>query len=164
MSRIIRSVVRVATLAGALMAPAAANAQVRLAPELAVADNVEFGVGARAFFPIGSVPNLEIGAAVDFYFPDNFDYYEFAGLVYYTFPQPDAPTILPRVGAGPVIGVTSFDTDSQDTSGASSTNVGLQLLGGIDFPLATVQPYVEFGLGIGDIPDFFVRGGVGFGL
>jgi hypothetical protein len=102
------------------------------------------------------------------YFPDGFDYLEFGGTAYYLFTLPDNPCIVPKVGAGLSFGRFSFDDALGDIGipgfeiDASATEVGLHLLGGIDFPMNSLRPYVEGGVGLGNIPDFFIRGGVGF--
>lgn len=142
-----------------LFAAPRVSAQVRLGPELTVADNVDFGIGARAFFPIPSVhPNMEIGAFLDIYFPGNdADYFEVGGTWYYLFPLADNPNLIPKVGAGMTVGRWSV-------SESSRTDVGLHLLGGLEFPLPTIQPFIEAGAGLGDIPDFFLRGGISFRL
>lgn len=144
---------------GMLLAAPDASAQVRLGPELTVADDVDFGIGARAFFPIPSVhPNMEIGAFLDVYFPGNdASYFELGGTWYYLFRLADNPNLVPKVGAGMTVG--HFSRDEFD-----NTEVGIHLLGGLEFPLPTIQPYLEAGVGIADIPDFFLRGGISFRL
>jgi hypothetical protein len=142
-----------------LMAAPDASAQARLGPELTIADDVDFGIGARAFFPISSVHrNMEIGAFLDIYFPGNdASYFELGGTWYYLFPLADNANLVPKVGAGMTVG--RFSRDERD-----NTEVGIHLLGGLEFPLPTIQPYLEAGAGLGDIPDFFLRGGISFRL
>jgi len=139
------------------------EAQVRIAPEVVVGDNVDFGVGGHVFFPVPSVsPQIEVGGFFDIYFPGSFNYWELGGTVYYLFPLEGTASVIPKAGAGVTIGFSSYDSDSPGVDNSSSTNVGLHLLGGVEFPMNKVQPFVEVGAGLGDIPDFFLRAGVGF--
>lgn len=154
-----------ATAAGLTMAalPTATRAQVRLGPEIVVADNVDFGIGGHAFFPLRSVP-MEIGAFFDLYFPDRSDYFEIGGTWYYLFNLPENPNVVPKVGGGVTLGNFSRDSDSPGGDDSSNTEVGIHILGGLEFPMRTLQPFVEVGFGIGDIPDFLVRGGLAFAV
>jgi hypothetical protein len=137
------------------------QAQVRLAPEVIVSDDQDFGIGAHAFFPVHSVsPNLEVGTFFDLYFPKNRSYFELGATLYYLFALPDNANIVPKAGAGFTLGFLNVDDDPNDN--LSSTHVGLHLVGGLDFPMDKMQPFIEVGAGLGEIPDFFVRGGIGF--
>lgn len=142
--------------------PSEVQAQVRLAPEVLLADNVDVGIGIHGFFPLQNAP-MEIGAYFDLYFPGSYDYFELGGTWYYLFPLADNPNIVPKFGAGVTIGNASYDSDTPGADN-SNTEVGLHVLGGLEFPMPSFQPFVEVGAGIGDIPDFFVRGGLSFRL
>ena len=152
-----------------LVLPQTAEAQgVILAPELAIGDNVDFGIGGRALFGLSSVnPALQGAGFITLFFPDNFDYFELGGTLYYRFVLPDNPGIVPKVGAGATVGFSSSSVSSpglDDETSSSNTNVGLHLLGGVEFPRGKIVPYGQFQVGIGDIPDFAILLGVGFAV
>jgi hypothetical protein len=160
-----RHIVGLVLAAGLVFATSdAAHAQVRLAPEVSLADDVDFGVGGRAFFPIPSLHrNMEIAGFFTVYFPgSNQSYWELGGTWYYLFRLPDNASLIPKIGAGMTAGW--FSSDPPGGSSSSRNDVGLHLVGGLEFPQGRFQPYVEGGVGIGDIPDFFLRGGVSFAL
>ena len=92
-----------------------ADAQIRLAPELALAEDVDLGIGAHAFFPVGT-SNFEIGAHFDHFFVSGpAGYSELGGAGYYAFRLPDNPSIVPKVGAGVTLGFVSLDREFKMT-------------------------------------------------
>jgi hypothetical protein len=146
----------------------AVEGQLRVGGELAFADDVDFGIGALVEVPLTSInENLEFGGRFDFFFPDGYDYWEINGDVRYLFPLPDNSQVVPYALAGLAIGRISADIDV-DIPGvnvdASNTEVALRLGGGVKFPMERVTPFAELGLGIGDIPDFAIRGGLSLAL
>ena len=146
--------------------PRTARAQVILAPELAIGDNVDFGVGGRGLLNLSSVnPSLQAAGFITIYFPGPFDYFEFGGTLYYRFVLPDNPGLVPKVGAGVTVGRSSFsDSPGFEGGSDSSTDVGLHLVGGLEFPRGKIVPYGQILAGIGSIPDFAIQLGVGFAV
>lgn len=142
------------------------EAQVSLGPEIAIADDADFGLGAVLEAGLPSVDaNLEVVARFNIFFPDGFDYWELDGDVRYLFPLRDQDQIIPFVLAGIGIGHASVDYDGPGIEvDGSNTEVGIRLGGGLKIPMERITPFVELGLGVGDIPDFVLRGGLTFPL
>lgn len=141
-----------------LGASSALQAQVSIAPEFAYGDDVDFGVGASVAFPLSAVhENLELAGRFNLFFPDGFDYWEINGDARFHFPLPDNDQLLPYALGGIAFGNFSFDNAFGD---ASTTEAGLRLGGGVKFPMASLTPFAELALGLGDVPDFALRGGV----
>ena len=139
------------------------EAQVRLAPELVLADDVDFGIGAHAFFPLGE-SNIEIGAFYDFYFvAGNAGYSDLGGTAYYLFRLPDNPGIVPKVGAGLTVGFVTLDSNFASVDGA--TEFGAHVSGGVDFTVGANRPFVEVGVNLtSELPQWLIRAGWGFEL
>lgn len=130
-------------------------------------DDFDFGVGGRVEMPLpnlltseGALANTYLIGSFDYFFPDcdnaltGFDcsYWELnAGLA---IPLASA-SLDPYVGAGLNLARVSFDYDGNvprvDVD-ASETEVGLNLLGGLRFPLGSVSAFGEgrFELGGGE--------------
>ncbi len=143
------------------------EAQISLGPEISIADDVDFGIGAVLEAALSSLdPNLEMAARFTLYFPDRIDYWELDGDLRYLFPLDDQNEIIPFVLAGIAIGHASFDYDGPgaDIVDDGNTEVGIRLGGGLKIPMDRITPFVELGLGVGDIPDFTLRGGLTFPL
>ncbi len=142
------------------------QAQVSVAPEVAFGDDVDLGIGAHVAAPLTSVnENLELAARFNLFFPDGFDYWELNGDVRYLFPLPENDQFVPYVLGGLVFGNWSFDFESDLVDvDDSTTEFGLRLGGGVKFPMDRFHPFAELGAGIGDVPDFVLRGGVAFPL
>ncbi len=146
----------------ALSAPAA-QGQVQLGPQISVADEVDLGVGATVVFPLSSIyENLEFSGDFTLYFPDGYDYWEADGNVRLLFPLSGSTSLLPFVMAGLSIG--RFSWDAGGPFDGSETELGLRLGGGFKVPMERFTPFMDLGLGIGDIPDFTLRGGVTFAV
>ncbi|MFO8174447.1 MAG: hypothetical protein ACQET1_02825 [Gemmatimonadota bacterium] len=144
-----------------LSAPAV-QGQIDLGPQLSVAEDVDVGIGVNVVAPLATLhENLEFSGNFTFYFPDGVDYWEVDGDVRYLFPIPDNTSILPFAMAGLAIGYYSWDAGIHD---GSETELGLRLGGGFKVPMDNLTPFLELGLGVGDIPDFTLRGGLTFPL
>ena len=158
-----RSAIAGIVLALVLGASDPTEAQVRLAPELVFADDVDFGIGAHAFFPLGD-SNIEIGAFYDFYFvAGNAGYSDLGGTAYYLFRLPDNPGIVPKVGAGLTVGFVTLDPNFATVDG--TTELGAHVVGGADFTVGTSRPFVEVGVNLtSELPQWLIRAGWGFEL
>jgi len=131
----------------ALAAPRAAHAQLQYGPEINVGTNsIGVGIGARVEASLAklvpTVPGLTAIGSFDYYFPSGFNYWELNGNVVYHFQIPNVK-IAPYAGAGIVIGHTSVSGCPSGFS-CSSTNVGLNLVGGTNFPaMGKITPFAE---------------------
>lgn len=142
------------------------QAQVSVAPEVAFGEDVDLGIGAHVAAPLTAVDeNLELAARFNLFFPDGFDYWEINGDARYLFPLPDNDQVVPYALGGLAFGNYSFDFESELVDvDDSTTEFGLRLGGGVKFPMDRFHPFAELGAGIGDVPDFVLRGGVSFPL
>lgn len=157
MKKVLAGILSVALLS--FFAPSA-QAQVALGPQLSLADDVDFGIGAVLETPLTAFnDNLEFSGAFTLFFPDAGDYWELEGSIRYLFPNAGDGSFIPFVSAG--IGIGRFSWDSENAEGSDS-EVGLKLGGGLKFPMEKITPFAELGLGIGDLPDFTLRGGLTF--
>ena len=150
---------------GLLLVPLSVSGQVTISPEVVLADNVDFGIGGTISFPLEDLnENIEGFAGFDLFFPDAVDYWQITGGLRYLI-EIDNPDVLPFLGAGLGIGNFSFDVPEGSILDGSSTEIGLLLGGGAKFNTSSsVQPWAEFLIGVGDLPDFAIRVGAGFEL
>ena len=150
-------------LVGMLSAPVASEAQMTAGPLLAYHTDAEaIGVGAFIAIP---VPQLSEGFAIvpDFmwFFPDGFDYFEVNGDLAYFFPVAADSPVSPFAFAGINISRTSVDLGAFGE--ASSTDVGLNLGGGVEFP-GTISPFAGAKFEIQDATGFVLFGGISFAI
>jgi hypothetical protein len=117
------------------------------------------GVGAYLSLPLASIhPNLSIKPDFTFYFPDGGDYWELNGDAVWRFDLADNPSLIPFALGGISIAHVSPD------GGGSDTDVGLNLGGGIIFPMASVRPAIGAKFEIQNDTGFVIFGGLGFPL
>lgn len=134
-----------------------ADAQVYLGPQVNLATDTDFGVGGRVLANIEQA-NLEFAGSFDLFFPDGpVDYWELNGNLFYHFHLPENPTVLPYAGGG--LNLATFDPETGD----SNTEAGLNLGGGVRFPLENVSPYAEGRAVVGDADQFVFTVGLLFG-
>jgi opacity protein-like surface antigen len=134
----------------------------RWGPELSLAEDADFGLGARIEFDFDGPPLTLIGS-FDYFFPDpdDVDYWELNANLVYNFRIADAPSITPYAGGGLNIAHVSIDRgDSFDD--ASDTDPGLNILGGVKFDAGPVTPFVEIKFEIEGGDQFIVTGGLLF--
>ncbi len=140
-----------ATAAFLAVGASGVSAQVQVGPTLAFSDDVDFGIGATV-----SAQAPGIGEGVGFlgdfiiFFPDpdGFDYFEINGNLTYAFPLANS-TVLPFALGGLNISRASFDAGG--FGDASSTDIGLNLGGGITFDLGSFRPSAGARFAIGDL-------------
>ena len=134
------------------LTPAPSQAQLTLGPTLGMHDNGDFAIGATVGSPMDAVgEGVRILGEFLLFFPEVGSYFEISGNLAYDFPVAD-PTVLPFVIAGLNIG--RFSIDAGSFGGGSSTDLGLNIGGGIAFDAGNVRPTVG--------GRFTVRDGGGF--
>jgi len=152
-------------LVGLLAVPGALQAQaVSVAGGLLAyhTDLEAVGVGAYFSVPLSSVhENLSLKPDFTFYFPDVGNYWELNGDAVWRFELADNPSLIPFALGGISIAHASVDVG---TTTVSDTDVGINLGGGIIFPLGTVRPVLGAKFEIQDDTGFVILGGLGFPL
>jgi opacity protein-like surface antigen len=111
------------------------------------ADGADLGLGARVELPLalaseGILAGTYLIGSFDYFFPDNFDYFEFNANV--AVPVSTTSALNPYVGAGLNMARRSFDADD-----ASHTDLGLNALGGIKFGIGQLASFAEARLELG---------------
>lgn len=149
----------------AFAVPASADTPVAFGAQLNIANDFDFGVGGRATFGTESiVERTRAVASFDFYFPDGpVDFWELNFNGHYLFDLPDFPAQL-YAGTGLHLGHASVDVNTGfGTVSGSSSDVGLNLLGGVEFNIdAPVQPFAELKIELGGAEQFIITGGLMF--
>ena len=142
----------------------AAEAQgVRFAPEVSVGDDADFGIGARVNFDMSSSfgsPGFFIVGSFDYFFPgNNINYWELNGNLGWLIPGVRG-NVRPYVGAGLNYAHISIDNCTGD---CGSSDVGVNLLGGINFQTRTrIMPFIEAKVEAGGGEQFVLTGGIYF--
>lgn len=150
-----------AGLLGLALAAGGAEGQVRFGGQLNFADDTDFGLGPRLAFDLEELgPRFQIIGTWDIYFPDNdaLDYWELNGNVVYRFRLPETEEVVPYGGAG--LNVARADLDQPVGTETSDTDLGLNFLGGAEFPLESVTPFVELRVTAEGSEQFYVTGGL----
>jgi opacity protein-like surface antigen len=166
-----RKLLATVALVGTLMAPGSAEAQTPTTVGGAVAYHTDLealGIGAYVVIPMPQLhENISINPNFIYYFPDIGSYWTLSGDVVYTFPVSADTPVSPFALAG--INVSRFSTGditigTTTVSGISSTDVGLNLGGGVAFPMESFTPVAGARFEIGDGNGFVLFGGVGFAV
>jgi len=160
----------VVALGLAVGAPSLSAQAVRIGAQASFADDADFGLGPRLQFELPSLASgLWLSGSFDYFFPDDglfgssgdVDYYEINGNLIYDISLPKATNVAPYIGAGLNLAHKSFTEESPGTD-ISDTNLGLNVLAGLNFPLVGFTPFVQARLEIEGGDQFVVAGGVMF--
>ncbi len=135
-----------------------AQAQSRFGVQASIADDADFGVGVRlAISPPAGSP-IKILTSFDWFFPDgDIDYWELNGNVVYLVPVQQS-AVAPYVGGG--LNVAHFSSGG-GTFGSSDTDMGLNLLGGMEFG-GQLPLYLEARVEVSGGEQFVLTGGIYF--
>lgn len=155
-----------------LTAPAAAQDNpLSFGVQASLADDVDFGVGARATLGTDNiVQDSRVAASFDLFFPDDgggvdVSYWEINLNGHYMLPvAPDAPVDF-YAGAG--LNFASISVDAEDTGfgdpSYDDTDLGLNLLGGIDWAITEqLDGYGEIRIELGGGEQIVFTVGLGF--
>jgi hypothetical protein len=149
----------------AVVAARPAHAQVQFGPQLNWASNsIGVGVGGRVEASLAKatgVKGLGLIGSFDFFFPGSgITYFEINANGTYHF-DIEGTRIAPYVGAGIVVAHTSVS--GCPFGGCSATNVGLNLLGGTNFPaMGKITPFAELRIELRSGSAVVLTGGVLF--
>jgi len=149
-----------ALLAMSMLSAKNLQAQFHFGPLVAWGDDADFGLGGRVTFGIhlsvDSTPApLELQGEFVYFFPDGpVNYWEINTNAAYLFPGVKGP-VGPYAGAG-------LDIANASGAGASNTDVGLNLLGGVKFRMSRITPFAEVRVELGGGEQFVIAGGVYF--
>ncbi|MCS3703858.1 porin family protein [Salinibacter ruber] len=127
-----------------------------------VGDIEEFALGGDVRYDLSQNVEapVQLSGAFDFYFADDqggtdVSIYTIDLNAHYIFPTEE--TFSPYAGGG--IGITG-----SEVGGTSSTDTGLNLVGGVEFDTGTLQPFVQGQVTIGDFDRLGITGGLLFAL
>lgn len=165
----LRGLVAGATLAlgFAVLAPSKAEAQgMQFGVAVSYADDYDLGVGAFAKFHLADMSNRAIGGRIgfDYFFPGNdLKAWSLNGDALLNIATNDA-SMKPYIGAG--VGYRHFSLDNSFCGVAgvdcSSNDIGLNLIGGLNFGKSKMMPFVEAKLEVGDGSQFVLKAGLHF--
>lgn len=186
MKRLAITIVSALFLAAAL--PLTSHAQFKVGPRATIALNdlsdvgADFAIGADARYDLSENVDapIQLSGAFDYYFADDQQVTASESVsqtiftvdlnAHYMFPVEGS--FSPYAGAG--IGITSSSTDEVEVNtplgtrtfgGDSSSDTGLNIVGGAEFEAGSLRPFVEgqFTVG-GDLSRFGITGGLLFSL
>ncbi|MEX0892123.1 MAG: hypothetical protein WEB88_08125 [Gemmatimonadota bacterium] len=148
----------------ALLAPLPAAGQMSFGPQLSFGTDSDFGIGARLVFPLRTEA-LGLDGVIDgnYFFPGdeagtNVDWLD--GNVNVRMPIPLAEQFQTRIGAGLNVTQVTFDAGGESNS---NTEVGLNLLGNLEFPRGAFTPFGEFRVILGGAEQVVLTGGFTLG-
>ena len=152
---------------GVVLTPGRASAQVtpRFGVQVDWGDDSDVGIGARISVPIAKKIPLEIQGSFDYFFPSSpatvdLKYWEINGNLVYLVPVKGV-SVSPYVGSGLNLAHASIGTA---TVGGSDSQVGLNLLGGVAFPLkkSRIRPFAEARVELSGGEQVVLTGGIQF--
>ena len=146
------------------MQQAQAQTQIEIGPRLGfdiAGDVEEFFIGFDSRFGLASFPVI-LNGAFDYYFVDNVDFWQLSANALYEFGI-DNQAFTPYAGAG--LSITRVSADVGDAlfgADASSTDLGLNAIGGAVFGVGKLKPFVQAQITFGDVDLFTIAGGILF--
>lgn len=153
-----------------------AQAQTRFGPEIVFANDLEFGIGFKIMTDIDAFSDDEDSMLQQLRGTGDFVYYidPFGGCDNCSAFEANVNGAIPLevgeadvyAGAGLNITRTSFDIDDILPGfgfDASATQVGLNVLGGLNFDLGSFGAFAEAGLTLGGAGQFSIRSGIMLG-
>ncbi len=136
------------------------NERVHVGGQLNLAEDADFGIGGRLMVSLPPHPRFELLGSFDVFFPgEDVDYWEVNGNAVYNFPFPET-LIRPYAGGG--LNIAHIDANGRGFGHGEDTDLGLNLLGGVKFPLANFTPFAEARVELEGGEQFVLTGGVLF--
>lgn len=136
------------------------EAQVRFGGQANLADDTDFGIGPRIALDLQELgPRFQFVGTWDIYFPDeeNLDFWELNGNLMYRFDLQQTNAVVPYGGAGLNVARTTIETPGDDID---STDLGVNFVGGAEFPLQSFTPFLEFRITAEGSEQLYLTGGV----
>jgi len=136
------------------------EAQVRFGGQANLADDTDFGIGPRIALDLQELGSqFQFVGTWDIYFPDEdgLDFWELNGNIMYRFDLQQTNAVVPYGGAGLNVARFSVDTPGDDVD---NTELGVNFIGGAEFPLQTFTPFLEFRITAEGSKQLYVTGGV----
>lgn len=175
-----RWVVLAAAMALFALAPRPAQSQAAFGPMLAWGDDTDIGIGGRIDFGLGGALGIDQGAfqnlfgsaGATYYFTDcipGFDLDQVDCSVWEIFGNVAVPftiegsSIEPYAGAGLQIAHASYDYPNFSAFDHDNTEAGLNLLGGIFFPIGDLSGFAEGKFELAGADQFVLSAGILFG-
>ncbi len=165
-----RCAVLLAGLALLQLAPAKVEAQVSFGPLVAWGDDTDLGVGGRVDIGLGNAFGVDsgpfqnlfasTGATYFFIDCDECSYFEINGNLAVPFTL-EGSSVEPYAGSGIHIARSSSDVENPFVED-DNTEVGLNLLGGIFFPLSDLRGFAEAKFEIVGAEQFVLSAGILF--
>ena len=166
-------------LAAALFVAAPAEAQVAFGPQVSWGDDSDIGVGARVEMPVGGMITQDAASMLaSLKFIGSFDWFfigdegcdeDGVNCTYWEI-NANGAVPLPVEGFSPYLGAglnvahggVSFDDDALEDFESSDTEVGLNILGGLNFGLGGLNSFVEGRIELGGGEQFVISAGLLF--
>lgn len=156
-----------------LLGVSPAAGQAHLGAELAYANDLDLGVGLRIDVPVEAVhERFHVTGSFLYFFPGessdeipgvsaDIEYWEVNANGRFRIANDDA-NLTPYIGAGLNIGRLTGSVDISGVGGTSesSTELGLNLLGGLEFGRGPSRPFVEGRFEVGGGEQFIIAGGI----
>ena len=141
-----------------------AEAQVSFGAQASYAENTDLGVGARIYVGL-PVQGAEFVGSLDRFFPrlHNREYFEVNANALYSLPLAGMTGFRPYVGGGLNIARGSLDVDLPEGFGdisTSDTEMGLNLIGGLEFGFGPIKPFAELRAQIAGGEQIVLTGGI----
>ena len=139
---------------------------IQLGPQLNYGSSAKLGLGGRLHANLRSPDRLLIIGSFDWFFPDeprgeDRTYWELNGNVAYRFKVEGTTAVSPYAGGGFNIAYSSRRPEGVG-DGSSSTDLGINLLGGTLFGSGPVFPFFELRVELAGGEQFVLTGGVLF--
>ena len=148
------------------------SAQIRFGGQLNYGDDTDFGLGARLVLDDPALGEFRFIGSFDLYFPGSRsaggvdvdgDYWEINGNIVYDFEVTTSPNLTPYVGGGLNVAHASAEaTTPLVSASASDTELGVNLLGGLEFGVGKLRPFVEIKVELEGGEQFVITGGILF--
>lgn len=141
-----------------------AHAQISFGAQASFADETDFGIGARIYAGL-PLTGLELVGAFDYFFPseEGLNYFEVNANALYSLPLAGMTGFRPYVGGGLNIARGSLDVDLPEGFGdisTSDTEMGLNLIGGLEFGFGPIKPFAELRAQIAGGEQIVLTGGI----